>query len=94
MCTVNQKGWQIKQLWLKADSHSSFWMIADEPKANSIHEANSIYIFHQHRTERFISKWRQINTCVLLSMLCVTVLINECKKKLKNFIKDIDVRGI
>ena len=48
MCTVNQKGWQIKQSWLKAGSHSSFWMIADEPEANSIHEANSIYIFHEH----------------------------------------------
>lgn len=82
MCTVNQTGWQIEQSWLKAGSHSSFWIIVDEPKANCIYEANSIYIFHQHRTEWFISKWQQINLCVLLSVLCVTVLINE-RKNLK-----------
>jgi len=97
MCTVKRIRWQIKQSWLKAVSHSSFWIIADEPKAKCIHEANSIYIFHQHRTEWFISKWQQINLCVLLSVLCVTVLINEWKKKIekkKAFIKDTDVRGI
>jgi hypothetical protein len=73
MYTVNQKGWQIKQSWLKAGSHSSFWTIADETQSE----------FHLHFSptpNRMVHFKMAANKLMRFVISVVTVLINKCKK--------------
>jgi hypothetical protein len=49
-------------------------MIVDKSsKVNLMYEPNTAYIVHQHWTEQFTSKRRQLNPCVLVSVLFVII---------------------
>jgi len=49
-------------------------IIADEQsKVNSMDGANAVYIVRQHWTGSIISIWRQLNSCISVSVLFVIV---------------------
>jgi hypothetical protein len=80
-------------LWHKLNTglcwSSGMIIVVESSKVNSIYEPNSVYIVHQGWTGQFISKWRQPNCCVKVSLLFVitesinveTIIGKKQKKK-------------